>query len=138
MTALNREQLASLRAQLDAREVQLRAEVLALSQEADDATPTTRIPRETVGDFGDQSEERMRDALRRAERDRDIAELRLIADAKTRMDQDRYSECVDCGQPIPLARLQAQPISERCIACQQRFEKSGQAQTGVPRIPPVL
>jgi DnaK suppressor protein len=138
MTALNREQLASLRAQLDAREVQLRAEVLALSQEADDATPTTRIPRETVGDFGDQSEERMRDALRRAERDRDIAELRLIADAKTRMDQDRYSECVDCGQPIPLARLQAQPFSERCIACQQRFEKSGQAQTGVPRIPPVL
>ena len=138
MTALSQKQLASLRAQLDAREAQLRAEVLALSQESAEATPTTRIPREMVGDFGDESEERMRDALRQAERDRDVAELRQIADAKARMDQDRYSECVDCGQPIPLARLQAQPFSERCIACQQRFEKGKQAGAGVPRIPPVL
>jgi DnaK suppressor protein len=138
MTALSREQLASLRAQLDAREAQLRAEVQSLKEEADEATPTTRIPREIVGDFGDESEERMRDAVRHAERDRDVAELRQIADAKARMDQDRYSECVDCGQPIPLARLKAQPFSERCLACQERFEKTGQAWATVPRIPPVL
>ncbi|MGR4868135.1 TraR/DksA family transcriptional regulator [Variovorax sp. LARHSF232] len=126
--ALNHEQLASLRAQLDAREVQLRAEVRTLAQEAAEATPTTRIPREMVGDIGDQGEERMRDALRHAERERDVMELRQIADAKARMDQDRYGECIDCGQSIPLARLQAQPFSERCLACQQRFEKSRQTQ----------
>ena len=132
--ALNDEQLASLRAQMDARESQLLAQIRTVAQEADEATPTTRIPREMVGDIGDLGEERMRDALRHAERERDVMELRQIADAKARMDQDRYGECIDCGQPIPLARLQAQPFSERCLACQGRFEKSGHV---IPRVPPL-
>lgn len=31
--------------------------------------------------------------------------------------------CVDCGKPIPAARLKAVPNTIRCVECQQLFEK---------------
>ncbi|MBY6223578.1 TraR/DksA C4-type zinc finger protein [Ferrimonas balearica] len=33
--------------------------------------------------------------------------------------------CQDCAQPIPLARRQALPHTQRCIDCQQRQEQRG-------------
>jgi len=33
--------------------------------------------------------------------------------------------CVVCDEPIPTARLQAQPNAVRCIECQERKEKYG-------------
>ena len=27
--------------------------------------------------------------------------------------------CIDCGQPIPFARLEAYPTAKRCLRCQQ-------------------
>jgi RNA polymerase-binding transcription factor DksA len=51
------------------------------------------------------------------------------------MARGHYGKCIDCGTDIPLARLQAQPWAARCVACQERFERTHA--TGV-RIPPVL
>lgn len=31
--------------------------------------------------------------------------------------------CVDCGEPIPAARLNAVPNAIRCVECQRLFEK---------------
>jgi DnaK suppressor protein len=33
-----------------------------------------------------------------------------------------FGECVDCGEAIARARLEANPAAERCIACQERAE----------------
>ena len=44
--------------------------------------------------------------------------------ALQRLDQERYGDCIDCGEPIPWPRLMAQASAERCAACQQAFEKT--------------
>ena len=49
----------------------------------------------------------------------DTARERLAeADAAiARMDEGEYGTCVDCGQEIPTARLEARPMSIRCVDC---------------------
>jgi DnaK suppressor protein len=37
--------------------------------------------------------------------------------ALARMDEGQYGKCVDCGQDIPTARLEARPLSIRCVEC---------------------
>ncbi len=58
---------------------------------------------------------------------RDAEELREIREALVRMDDNSYGVCIDCGEPIAAARLRAQPIAARCIACQERYEREYKA-----------
>ena len=37
--------------------------------------------------------------------------------ALARMDEGEYGTCVDCGAEIPVARLEARPMSIRCVDC---------------------
>ncbi|WP_035218572.1 TraR/DksA family transcriptional regulator [Desulfatibacillum aliphaticivorans] len=46
-----------------------------------------------------------------------------IAAARTRPGIRTYETCRDCGDPIPLARRQAVPGCERCIDCQEEYER---------------
>ncbi|KQW46316.1 MULTISPECIES: TraR/DksA family transcriptional regulator [unclassified Roseateles] len=114
-------ELQQLRTRLDEREAELRAEVGALR--AEEAGDMTRTPGGPVEDNGERGEEEARHTVRHAEQGRDTQELRDIAAARTRMDEGRYGECVDCGCDIPLPRLQAQPTAARCVACQERAEQ---------------
>lgn len=56
--------------------------------------------------------------------ERDADELRMIDSALQRIDTGTYGNCVDCDQPIPIARLRAEPTAERCVQCQELFEKT--------------
>ncbi len=49
----------------------------------------------------------------------DSARERLAAAdaALARMDEGQYGVCVDCGAEIPVARLEARPMSIRCVSC---------------------
>ena len=92
-------------------------------------------PREQAEDFGEQGEERIRHAVRYAEEERDIEELRDIEGARERIAAGSYGSCTDCGRDIPLQRLLAQPTAKRCIDCQEKFERSHPAS---PRFAPGL
>jgi DnaK suppressor protein len=124
-----------LRRQLDAREAQLQREVREV--DADDDAPS-KSPRNQVEDSGEQSEQERREAVRHAERERDIEELRQIEAARERIAEGRYGECIDCGRDIPLARLEIQPWSARCAPCQALAEKRHPptAAAGAPRAVP--
>lgn len=37
----------------------------------------------------------------------------------------RQEACLDCGKPIPLARLKAYPAATRCVPCQEINERGG-------------
>jgi DnaK suppressor protein len=37
--------------------------------------------------------------------------------ALARMDGGGYGTCIDCGVEIPVARLEARPLSIRCVEC---------------------
>ncbi|MBO9513612.1 MAG: TraR/DksA family transcriptional regulator [Variovorax sp.] len=121
MTGLSDKQLAALRKRLDKRELELSAELAAINSEAIDGP--ARVPQEEVSDLADLGEAATRETVRQAEKDRDALELRQIAAAKERMRQGRYGLCIDCGAPIPRARLEVQPASERCVPCQEAFER---------------
>jgi RNA polymerase-binding protein DksA len=43
--------------------------------------------------------------------------LSEVDEALARMDEGTYGTCVDCGEPIPEARLEARPLSIRCVSC---------------------
>lgn len=133
MAALDDDDLQRLRARLDAREAELREEMRAVDAESGD-TPGG-APHGHVEDIGEQGEERIRGAVRHAEKERDIEELRAIEAAKERMVQGSYGLCVDCAAAIPLNRLEVQPAATRCVPCQERFERSHLVGA---RIPPVI
>ncbi|HEX2495065.1 MAG TPA: TraR/DksA family transcriptional regulator, partial [Steroidobacter sp.] len=59
--------------------------------------------------------------------------LRRIDDALTRLTSGTYGDCIDCGQPIPIARLKAEPTAARCLSCQEKYEKT-YATTSTPRL----
>ena len=46
--------------------------------------------------------------------------------ALARLADGSYGECTDCGQPVGVARLLAQPAAARCIACQSKAEARGE------------
>ena len=61
-------------------------------------------------------------ALDVAEVSRDAAELHEVDAALARIEDDTYGTCLECGAPIPFARLDAYPMAARCIACQEHLE----------------
>lgn len=129
MPHLPEPQIAALQVQLAAREAELRAEVRAIDVEKQESPAS--VPMSHVDDLGALGEQRTREAIRHAEQARDIEELRAIATAKARIDKGLYGQCVDCGEDIALARLQAQPAALRCLTCQARYESSHRS---VPRV----
>lgn len=48
--------------------------------------------------------------------------LSAIEAALSRMASGTYGACLDCGDDIATARLQAAPEAPRCLACQERME----------------
>ena len=48
--------------------------------------------------------------------------LKRIELALRRIDDGEYGDCLQCGEPIAYARLQAQPFASLCIDCQSARE----------------
>jgi len=44
--------------------------------------------------------------------------------ALQRIDNGEYGYCLQCGEPIAFARLQAQPFASLCLDCQSASESS--------------
>jgi RNA polymerase-binding protein DksA len=127
MAALTPEQLQTLQDQLAQREAELGAE-LRDAQERREERPSAQGP--LVDDQVAQGEERIRTGVEHIEMERDQLELRDIDDARARIAEGTYGECVDCGCDIPYERLHAQPTAARCVDCQERWEKTHET---VPR-----
>ena len=55
--------------------------------------------------------------------DRSQVEIAAIDHALTRMAAGDYGRCEDCGEPIPIERLEALPTATTCIVCSQQREQ---------------
>lgn len=55
--------------------------------------------------------------------DRDAVALAEIDQALLRLQGGSYGQCHDCGEAIPLARLQLAPQALRCVACESALER---------------
>jgi DnaK suppressor protein len=49
--------------------------------------------------------------------------LARVEAALRRIDEDEYGDCLECGEPIALARLDAQPEAMLCVDCQGLRER---------------
>lgn len=59
--------------------------------------------------------------------ERESAELVAIDEALQRVADGSYGLCVDCGDAIATARLHANPVALRCVACQDKAEQASGA-----------
>lgn len=60
----------------------------------------------------------------------EINELNLIDDALMRMERNEYGMCVECDEPISQRRLEYSPYVNRCIVCQEAFEREKEKEMG--------
>lgn len=119
---------------LDAREAVLAADLRTAAAEVpggreDADSDRVRAP---GCDQVDISDERLQNGLRYAEAERDMAELSDIAAARERLANGEFGRCIDCGDAIPRARLQALPASARCVPCQERHEQDHPVRVQLP------
>jgi RNA polymerase-binding protein DksA len=83
-----------------------------------------------VGDQVDQAFVMTSVEMERGLIDRYTQELQQIAAVRERLASGVFGICVDCGEPIGAARLEAQPTAVRCTDCQWRHEKIIDIATG--------
>lgn len=76
-------------------------------------------------DTGDAAEEEREDRELAPEFEALQTRLWSVEEAITRLASGAYGVCVDCGQPIARARLEAVPSAARCLACERTFEERG-------------
>ncbi|RZI40685.1 TraR/DksA family transcriptional regulator [Herbaspirillum sp. HC18] len=53
----------------------------------------------------------------------ELVRLREIDAALARIKDGTYGMCIDCGEHIPAARLDALPAARSCVRCQEAYEK---------------
>ena len=131
MNTLQPSQATEFRARLRERAQQLRGEIREVLERSTDETHANIAER--ARDIEDDSFSNLIVDLNFSDIDRDADEIRRIDAALTRISDGSYGTCVDCDQAIPMARLEAEPTAERCIRCQERFEKT-HATAGTPSL----
>ncbi|MEA2639549.1 MAG: hypothetical protein QOF51_943 [Chloroflexota bacterium] len=109
---------AALRAEqerLTATQRDLRAQERIRNGAQDEQTALARDEADVAG----EDEQRALDAALLVQCDRALVEVeRALAEIAA----GTYGRCVDCGQPINPARLEARPVVQRCLSCQRQQE----------------
>lgn len=114
----------SLRERLDARRRELIDEIARVAAEValePEARGEDLTPSQHPADVASDLEQRERLV---AQTGTERVHLAAVDDALARLAAGRYGLCVDCVGEIPLERLIALPQAARCVACQQREERS--------------
>ena len=132
MTTLTTSQLDQLVMQL---KKDYQALLIEVRQELENTGEQHRIDllNREPGDSGDESMANALADFNVAVVDRHVHELRDIEAAFRRIRDAAYGVCIDCGDEVGFARLQAYPTAKRCIACQEKHERA-YAQSGHPSI----
>jgi DnaK suppressor protein len=120
--ALDQTHIAGFAARLRERSAQLKDEIRVTLARSNDETHAQIAER--GGDEGDDSFSDLIVDLNLAEVERDVGELRAIDRALRRIEEGSFGACIDCGQPIAPARLEAEPSAGRCLRCQQAYERT--------------
>jgi DnaK suppressor protein len=58
-----------------------------------------------------------------ANREQSTLLLKLVSTALLRIKSGEYGYCLQCGEPIAFARLDAQPFTPNCLDCQSAMER---------------
>jgi RNA polymerase-binding transcription factor DksA len=73
-------------------------------------------------DWEEQSIERENDEVVDALDETLRTELNQVNSALSRVEKNEYGVCAVCDDPIPVARLEALPYTDRCVSCASESE----------------
>lgn len=121
MTASNLDGAQPWRTTLDRRAAELSEHLQSTLDESRETAAA--LGHQEVPDEVDVAEVRLRSALRHAERERDVEELREVEAARSRLEAGVFGLCIECGLEIDAQRLQVRPACARCMDCQVRHER---------------
>ena len=76
-------------------------------------------PKDVIDQASDDVDKKNLEALNLVE----SRKLQLIENAIVRLQNNRYGVCMECGQVIPLARLEAVPYAVFCVSCQAKKDR---------------
>jgi len=116
---LGPDQIETLRKQLEAERATLESQ---LHLGSDSARPV-ELDQQSVGRVS-RVDAIQQQQMARAGRAQAEQLLRQVGQALQRIDSGDYGDCVNCGEPIGFARLQARPFARLCIKCQSAAESS--------------
>ena len=109
----------------EAQRERLKQKLIELHGELTGKTPLRIEPNRTdegrVG--GDEDEQPLNEMMQAIASNRNrntegVLQRVLAALGKLRTDPDSYGECEECGDEIPLGRMEAMPYVEYCVNCQ--------------------
>ncbi|MGH8616739.1 MAG: TraR/DksA family transcriptional regulator [Burkholderiales bacterium] len=131
MTALTSLQAAGIRTALTHRQQVLRDEIRAALVVS--GTDEHQQLAGVVRDAGDESVANLLHDVTLQSVHRDVQELRALEAALERFAQGQFGTCTDCGGPIGARRLEALSTATRCIACEERHDKT-HAHAATPKL----
>ncbi|MEM9458330.1 MAG: TraR/DksA C4-type zinc finger protein [Myxococcota bacterium] len=115
MEHLSEAQRAELRERLQTERDQLRQRQVSEDAEA--------VPEEELGDLQDKASEEARRTTALRRRQHHDARLREVEAALQRMDDGSYGLCEETDEPIPFARLRAQPTTRYTVEALELLEE---------------
>lgn len=121
MSHLSKNELAAIRAALEAQRAKLVSGLKAALEESGQTQYAAVLGRAS-GDSADEALAVTLGDLSAARMDHEIRLLHAMEAAAARMDSPDFGLCEDCEARIPAARLVANPMATRCVACQERHE----------------
>ena len=101
--------------------LQRREELNDVSDIADEAAGTVELDQTRVGRLS-RMDALQAQAMSQETRRRRELELKRIASALSRINEDEYGYCVNCGEEIAENRLQVDPSAPLCIDCASQSE----------------
>ncbi len=116
---LTTQQLDSLRIELEQREQELQTHI---SQGDLDAAPVT-LDQQSVGRVS-RIDAIQQQQMARANLELAQQNLVLVQLALRHIESGSYGYCEACAESIGIARLQAQPFANQCLACQEASESN--------------
>ena len=98
----------------------LRKRADILSEVGTKPLQTTMDNNTRQGDLADQASGNNEVHIRLKLKQTDAKILQAIEEALYRLEQGNYGECLDCGEGIAPARLNAIPWTRMCITCKEK------------------
>ena len=98
----------------------LRKRADILSEVGTQPLQTTMDNNTRQGDLADQASGNNEVHIRLKLKQTDAKILQAIEEALYRMEKGNYGECLDCGEAIAPARLNAIPWTRMCITCKEQ------------------
>jgi len=94
-----------------------------LAAEKEEKTSYIKEP----GDDADESAALREQELSLVFSDRDRRKIMDINDALKRISDGSYGICEECGEEIPIGRLEIMPFAKYCIECKERVERKNRS-----------